>query len=415
MAEHNDFEAIFVSFQYREKTGEQKNSVSDLIDHLLDDLQLKKSDKRRTCISNYISSLLLANRGSNTFNKVIFPQTSDYFGAKGIYAKHYANFSGYAHKINGDLAKALIKNNYITLSQGQNIKKAASIVTATDKLLALISEYHVGLLSFDKLPSKKELVKIRHADADIDKEQVQEHEEQISAYNKLLQDAEISIAGQILSNEHKQYYRSFTNALYKQGRFYSSFCHLNDNENQPAVFNGKETVSLKIPACHILLAYAHQEKDFTIEQDSAFSVIFEGEVIDEEVGEALLMAMINYRNAHTAASSVMNQYSNHVNFKNYQQQDAVAKAVKIINKLVEKHSTLKFQSLSAHALVFQESCIAEKLIDYCVENKIPMLMRHDTFVVPESASGDFIDAVVKAICYVARFNFAKPEKLVAFD
>ena len=92
MAEQNDFEAIFVSFQYAEKSGEAKNSLNDIIDHILDDIQLKKSSKRRVCMSNYISSILLSNRGSNTFNKVILPKTPEYYGPKGLLDKHFNNF-----------------------------------------------------------------------------------------------------------------------------------------------------------------------------------------------------------------------------------------------------------------------------------------------------------------------------------
>ena len=406
-------QAMFVSFSYAEKTADDERQVSDLIDFLLNEMELKKSEKRRICLCNYLSSLVLVNSELNFSNKVIFPQGSDYFSEKGLFARHYPNFSGYAVKINNDIVDALKKLHYVSVYKGETGKKTAATVSANDKLLRLFDDYEVDILSFDKRLDRKDFVVIRDPKGELDKGILKTEQTEMLAFNKLLSAHQITLAELAISDTHKHYQRIFQGDFSQQGQFVSSLSHLDLSELDALSIDGEPVVQLTMRAAELFVRYAQAQQDITLLSEHPYEIHLEGEDISIELTQQLYRHYCQTKDLVKSANLMMLDKTLYPEFDNLNSSEATSKTIKILSRLLDKHRKVQENQDSIAQTDFAISQVQSQVLSACVASDCAVIIIKDGFIVPEANVDQLAEQFVNAIIEQTGLQFANPERLLA--
>jgi len=261
---------------------------------------------------------------------------------------------------------------------------------------------------------------------------VSESRRRLEAYNALLQDTYIDVDDEHLTKKEKgkirQYdldltrkrvYRIFSNAKWDEGgRFYRAWwMGCPKILRKYIVINGDYTVELDYSGIHIQLLYAMKGINYAAKQEDAYTL--DGFPY-RDLNKLVFLTAINAKNELNTVLGVWNQLHEDGKPMPYglKGHDTIYRT---IDALKAKHPQIADMIASGEGvrLQFIDSQIAEHVVEYFTERRIPILTVHDSFICAAIDEHVLLDqmklAFTSAVKDWLQLNYKSHMELIKYD
>jgi hypothetical protein len=194
-------------------------------------------------------------------------------------------------------------------------------------------------------------------------------------YNRLLDATVVELDGNILGPTDKHVHRVFNQGKWcLGGRFYGAAWHTCKKESRHDIrINGESTVEPDYSALHAVLMYA--SKGIPMPLGDLYDL---PGIPDRKYGKVAMLIMINASDRQKATGAYNTEFKG---------DPGKPKAAEVFDKILEKHTSMEIQKMffsgTGLKLQYQDSKLAEAVIDTLTKEGIPCLSVHDSFVVQE--------------------------------
>jgi len=302
-------------------------------------------------------------------------------------------------------------------SQNIKIKGVKTRIKASDWLLDRFDEiykssqlYNGGCPLVVRNP-EADVIKLKDKNKNLidyrDTLETESMRQQLVTYNKYLKDSpRVSINGKA-AVVGMSLYRVFNNGSFEQGgRFYDGIWQSVPSEQRCKITIDQEpTVELDYSTLNLTVLY-HNELQKEIPDGDLYCLVDygigkKGDHVARKAAKLAALIMLN------AGSRVKAQYAltNVLNTMRAKEEDVPWNAKEIIDAFVIKHRVLKPYFFTGHGLEMQrvDSEITERILGVCVEQDIPVLPIHDSYIVKQSDEGKLLDLMLSEYRAVTGF------------
>jgi len=379
------------------------NQSSKLVDTILIDFKDKINSKYlklykkqlRTILANLFTA---SNVNDDLF--VVYSRDKDYYKKSNRYNPNRISYRPLIF-----LVDSLKEHGWIKNILGSQKKGLRSKMSATYKLKQAFKDYKI----VSKYLHSKSMDCIRLKDT---KKKFKEYEDnsvthsmrtKLHNYNNLLHRTNIKLArNKKVSNyleikptnfNNTEYHRVFNDSSFELGgRFYGPWwVNLSKDIRKYITINNNKTVELDYSSLNIHLLYSEEGINYyDLNNSTADPYILKGIGRDErDINKLIITIALNITDKHkfvyAVKGAIEKDNDGNYSFGN-KKKLKVPKAKEIWKRLrlFEKaNAPIKHHLFTGvgKRLQFKDSCIAEKIIEYMVKNRIPILSIHDSFIV----------------------------------
>lgn len=371
---------------------EVEQAVKEIKTLLHDETFNRPADKQLVCL---LSNLYLAAKQNNR-------QLISIRLRRGKSVPQQYNPSRTTFSMLEKLVKALARHELIVHVPGNFAREAGYTshlprIAAFTELIKVLDEecgWHFGLLRFHE---KTETVQLKSEKNEEGQRQliqyqpskeITKQQQLLNNYNAFIMNQRVMIPGfldMIPDLIHTR--RVFNNNSWQShGRLYGGrYQQLNKNMRSQITINGEPTVELDIKSCHPTMAYAEIGIDWYGQSNQD---IYEKEGVanwPRDLVKKCISTLFNARNKQSAVGSLYNK----------QRQEGIVEAsgmvpykgwaTDLIDDCFNSFSDLQplfYMQYGSH-FMYQEGNICMIVIQSCVEQSIPVLTLHDSFIAPE--------------------------------
>lgn len=370
--------------------GEEVKQAVDKIKGLLHDEAFNRpADKQLVCL---LSNLYLAAKQNKHQLISIRLRRS-----KSIPAQY--NPSGTTFSMLEKLVKALARHDLIVHVPGNYAREAGfkshlPRIVALDELTQFLDEqcgWHFGLLRFHEktetvqLKSEKDEESKRHLIEYKPNKEIIKQQQLLEQYNSFIMDQRVMVPGflgMIPDLIHTR--RVFNNNSWQShGRLYGGrYQQLNEDQRSKIKINGEPTVELDIKSCHPTMAYAEIGIDWYRQSNQD---IYEKDGVAGWPRDLVKRCVSTLFNAKSKQSAVSSLYDK-------QREEGIVEAAgmvpykgwatDLVNDCFNSFVDLQplFYEERGNHFMYKEGNICMAVIEACLEQNIPVLTLHDSFV-----------------------------------
>jgi len=386
-------------------TGEEVEQAIDKIKGLLyDEAFNRPADKQLVCL---LSNLYLAAKQNRKQLISIRLRRS-----KSIPVQY--NPSGTTFSMLEKLVKALARHDLIVHVPGNHAREAGfkshlPRIAAFDELTQFLDEqcgWHFGLLRFHEktetvqLKSEKDEEDKRHLIEYEPSQEIAKQQQLLDKYNRFIMNQRVMIPGfleMIPDLIHTR--RVFNNNSWQShGRIYGGrYQQLNEDQRSKITINGEPTIELDIKSCHPTMAYAEigidwyrQSNQDVYEKDGVASW-------PRDLVKRCVSILFNAKSKQSAVSSLYDKQRKEgiveaagmVPYKGW--------ATDLVNDCFNSFVDLQplFYKERGNHFMYKEGNICMAVIEACLEQNIPLLTLHDSFICKQT-NRDVVEQIVKS-------------------
>ena len=372
-------------------TGEEVDRAITKVKELLTGFVFNKpANKQLVCL---LSNLYLTAKQAR--HQMIFLQLRRGKAVPPIY-----NPSKTSHSMLEKIVKAMASHDLIIHVPGNFAREAGIFeshlprIAAFSDLIEVLEEqcgWHAGLLNYHEkaetihLKSEKDKDKKRHLITYEVTKDIAEQCELLRQYNRFIMNQRVMIpdlSEMVPDLIHTR--RVFNNNSWQShGRLYGGrFQQLNETERSKLTINGEPVVELDIKSCHPTMAYAEMGIDWYRQSNRD---IYEATGVSEwprDLVKKCVNILLNAKNKRAAVSSL----------NNAQRKDNIVEmagivpskgwATKLVDDCFGSFADIQplFYAERGNHYMYQEGNICMFVIRSCLEQNIPVLTLHDSFI-----------------------------------
>lgn len=348
------------------------------------------------------------------------------------YNKLFIKYDNMVKTVDGLLALGYIENAKGFIDRG-SLKAFDSRMKATNKLIDVIKKKHAVKFEMISKYVPDELIVLRNADGvDIDygdTKEINQMRSVMESYNQLLEktyiDIHIDVAdilGKIdacrkkidkktglpkeyrlaINLSNKRVKRIFNKSTFNLGgRFYGGWWqNIPSKLREKIIINTDYTVEIDYSGLHIYLLYALKGINFADLDMEPYIYSKDNDPNNyRPIMKTLLLAAINSKTEDECIKAV--RYEINMNKDAYP--DEIPDLIEIYKKFKEYHSDISDMFCSKSGLMLQrwDSTIAEYIVNKLTEERIPVLVVHDSFICSKKEEAYLYDLMIEAYYYCA--------------
>lgn len=389
-------------------TGEEVEQAIDKIKELLHDEAFNRpADKQLVCL---LSNLYLAAKQNKH-------QLISIHLRRGKSLPAQYNPSGTTFSMLEKLVKALARHDLIVHVPGnfareKGFQSHLPRIVAFDELTHFLDEqcgWHFGLLRFHEktetvqLKSEKDEEGKRHLIEYKPNKETIKQQQLLAEYNSFIRNQRVMVPGfleMIPDLIHTR--RVFNNNSWQShGRLYGGrYQQLNEDQRSKIIINGEPTIELDIKSCHPTMAYAEIGIDWYRQSNQD---IYEKEgvaVWPRDLVKRCVSTLFNAKSKQSAVSSLYDK----------QREEGIVEAAgmvpykgwatDLVNDCFNSFVDLQplFYKERGNHFMYKEGNICMAVIEACLEQNIPILTLHDSFIC-NLKDAVFLEQIIKSKFY----------------
>ena len=230
------------------------------------------------------------------------------------------------------------------------------------------------------------------------------------SYNYSLKETKISLRGCKAVNEHlydhnvpykkKGYYRVFNEDFKHGGRFYGPWWlhHIPSELRQHILINGNKTVERDYSS--LIIHQIYNELGLNYYEENTYSpdpyILKDVAPSERKLNKAIIQISLNCRNFDGLNGALIKEFKEGNLKGNKPKKKEIIRRLNIFREMNPKISRYVY-SKCASRFQFQDSEIARTIINECMQNKVPVLCIHDSFIVEYTHSNFIVDTMNSAI------------------
>ena len=230
------------------------------------------------------------------------------------------------------------------------------------------------------------------------------------SYNQSLKETKISLKRCKEVNEHlydhnvpykkKEYYRVFNENFKRGGRFYGPWwLHKIPSElRQYILINGNKTVERDYSS--LIIHQIYSELGLNYYEENTYSpdpyILKDVARSERKLNKAIIQISLNCRDFDRLNGALIKEFRKGNLKGNKPKKKEIIRRLNIFRETNPKISKYIYSNC-APRFQFQDSEIARNIINKCIQNKVPVLCIHDSFIVEYTHSNFIVDTMNSAI------------------
>lgn len=229
----------------------------------------------------------------------------------------------------------------------------------------------------------------------------------INKYNEFLSWSGISLShlgedqagneGFEIDTSRKQVYRTFNSTFERGGRFYGGWWQDVPSHLRPfIVINGEPTVELDFGSMIAHQAYSNCGLSYWDHHNDTDPYEVPDTALPRKLKKHAFTRLMACRSKGGAIGSLLRTIESETEFSEYR--SLTRRDISdLIQKVIQKHTLIadQFFAMSPLEYQYQDARVCEAIITACVEEEIPVLTIHDSFIVPQE-NEDRLRAIMTA-------------------
>jgi len=230
------------------------------------------------------------------------------------------------------------------------------------------------------------------------------------SYNLSLKETKISLKRCKAVNEHlhdhnvpykkKGYYRVFNEDFKHGGRFYGPWWlhHIPSELRQYILINGNKTVERDYSS--LIIHQLYNELGLNYYEENTYSpdpyILEDVAPSERKLNKAIIQISLNCRDFDGLNGALIKEFKEGNLKGNKPKEKEIIRRLNIFREMNPKISRYVYSNCASR-FQFQDSEIARNIINKCMQNKVPVLCIHDSFIVEYTHSNFIVDTMNSAI------------------